>query len=191
MESPFLCRLEYFCVPQYRQYPWLLSMECRILFLSHQISPLSSVPGSLLQWEASQTKGRLGAVVPSHQPAQLIDSRAVSLNYSWVGFAFWNFPVGFMPWPWAFKTNGLSNSLPLLPFLGLEMSQRWLWLKGFHMGRWGTNIRAKHLHRSCLAFRMLRPILWPQTNWLALILSIMWHSCLRFIALKPERNPRL
>lgn len=26
-----------------------------------------------------------------------------------------------MPWPWAFKTNGLSNSLSLLPFPGLEI----------------------------------------------------------------------
>lgn len=61
MESPFLCRLEYFHVPQHGEYPGPLPMECRIIFLSLWMSPLCSVPGSLQQAEASQTKAGLGA----------------------------------------------------------------------------------------------------------------------------------
>lgn len=65
MESPFFCRLEYFYVPEQREYPGLFPMEFRVILLSHWISPLNIVPGSLQQAQASQTKARLGSAVLS------------------------------------------------------------------------------------------------------------------------------
>lgn len=139
-----------------------------VIFLSPWISPLSRVPGALQQAEASQPKAQSGPAV------QLTSESHTPPGSYRVSFPFWSLLVRFMPWHCAPKTNGLSSSLPLLPFLGMETRVAGLraleWMVTLagraSRGKFGGQCYSK-TSAQILAFRMLWPIVWPHTNWLA------------------------
>lgn len=107
-------------------------MECRIIFLSHWISPLTSVPGSLRQETASQTSILSCPAVLSSLPAKLTYPSAASPNCCWMGFASWNSLVSCLGT--TFKSNRLSSSLSLPPCLGLETVVTGLWVLRVNVG---------------------------------------------------------